>query len=214
MRRVAAVFFAGCALASGLHAAPPPKVEVGYRLAVNGLPVAEITQRLEHDGRSYRLTEKWKGKGAFQLRGDAERTSRGAVRGDGLRPQRFEDKRTGRDTRHASFDPAAKTPTLQRQDQLSLFWTFSFAPPRKLVQVKVADGERVSEYDYQPAGKERVKTPAGEFEAIKLIKKLDDPGDKATEIWISTERQVPVRILITDKDGKKFDQVAARISTQ
>ena len=212
MKRLAGLI-AGVVLGLGLHAAPPRKVEVGYQLAVNGLPIAEITQRLEHDGRSYRLTENWKGKGAFVRKGDATRTSHGVVGKDGLRPRHFEDKRTGRATQQVDFDPAAKKPTLQQQDQLSFVWTFAFVPPRKLVRVSVADGERVSEYDYQPAGKERVKTPAGEFDAIKLVKKRDDPEDKSTEIWLSTDRNIPVRILVVDK-GRRFDQVAARITTQ
>jgi hypothetical protein len=195
-------------------AAPPRKVEIAYQVLMNGLPIGEITQRLEHDGRSYRLTENWKGKGAFAMRGDAARASRGTISADGLRPQHFEDKRTGRTTRQADFDPGAKTPTLQRQDQLSLFWTFAFAPPRGLVRVNVADGERLSEYDYQPAGKERVKTPAGEFDALKFVKKRDDPEDKITEVWLSVDRQIPVRILVVDKGGKRLDQVAAKITTQ
>ena len=85
--------------------------------------LAEVNQRLEHDGRSYRLSETWKGKGMLALRGEATRSSQGAVAADGLRPRKFEDKRPGRETRQAEFDPAAKTPTLLRQDQLSFIWT-------------------------------------------------------------------------------------------
>ena len=36
-------------------AAPPQQVEIGYEIARNGLVLAEVTQRLEHDGRSYRI---------------------------------------------------------------------------------------------------------------------------------------------------------------
>src|SRR6185436_14998549 len=106
----------------------PPKVEIDYEIARNGLVMAEVSQRLEHDGRSYRLAETWKGKGILSVRGEANRSSQGAVVPDGLRPQKFEDRRPGRETKHADFDPAAKTATLLRQDQLSLLWTFAFAP--------------------------------------------------------------------------------------
>lgn len=207
------VGLAAASLAAAAHAVPPRPVEVEYRIVAGGLPIAEVRQRFEHDGRSYQLTETWKGKGAFALKGNATRTSKGAIVADGLRPQLFEDKRTGRGTQQASFDPAAKTPTLQRQDQLSLFWTFASAPPAKTVAVKVADGKHVADYAYQPAGKEKVKTPAGEFDAIKLVKKRDEPGDKGTEVWLSADRRIPVRVLITDKDGTKIDQVATKIST-
>jgi hypothetical protein len=194
-------------------AAPPRSVEIGYEIAQDGSVLAEVSQRLEHDGHSYRLTETWKGKGVYALGGEANRTSQGAVAADGLRPQKFEDKRPGRDTRHAEFDPAAKTPTLQRQDQLSFMWTLAFSPPRDTLTASVADGKRVTSYTYKVAGRERVQTPAGEFNALKLVKRTASPQDKATEIWLAIDRQyVPVRILVTDKDGKRLDQVAVRIS--
>lgn len=202
-------------LATPAAAAPPQRVEVVYELARNGMAVAEVAQRLEHDGRGYQLTENWRGKGVFSLRGDATRTSRGTVAADGLRPQQFEDRRSGREPRRVHFDPASKTATLQQQDQLSLMWSFAFAPPGKAVSVGVADGKRVSRYAYQPAGRERVKTPAGEFDAVKLVKRRDRPDDKATEVWLAADRQnLPVRILVVDKDGTRLDQVATRITAQ
>ena len=201
--------------ASVAVAAPPQRVEIGYEIARNGSVLAEVNQRLEHDGSSYRLSETWKGKGIYSLRGEAVRSSKGTVAADGLRPQKFEDKRPGRDTQQAEFDPAAKTATLLRQDQLSFIWSFAFAPPRDVVTASVSDGKRVTSYTYQAAGRERVKTPAGDFDALKLVKRRDNPQDKATEIWLAVDRQyIPVRILITEKDGTRLDQVAVKISPQ
>jgi hypothetical protein len=195
--------------------APPRSVEIGYELAQNGSVMAEVSQRLEHDGRSYRISETWKGKGILALRGEAVRSSQGAVVADGLRPQKFEDMRPGRETSHADFDPAAATPTLLRQDQLSFMWTLAFAPPRDTLTASVADGKRVTSYTYKVAGRERVHTPAGEFNALKLEKRKNNAGDKATEIWLAIDRQyIPVRILVIDKDGKRLDQVAAKISVK
>lgn len=201
--------------ATSVLAAPPQRVEITYEVNRNGLTLAEVTHRLEHDGRAYELTENWKGKGFLALKGDATRTSEGVIAADGLRPRKFEDKRSGRDTLHVDFDAAAKVPTLQQQDQLSLVWSFAFAPPAKEVSVSVADGKRVSHYTYQPAGRERVKTPAGEFDALKFVKKRDRPEDKVTEIWFAIERQyLPVRLLIVDKEGTRLDQVASKIVLQ
>jgi hypothetical protein len=197
-------------------AAPPQHVEIDYELARDGSVLANIRQRLDHDGRTYKLSETWKGKGLLSLRGEATRSSQGAVAPDGLRPQKFEDKRSGRETQHAEFDPAAKTGTLQRQDRLSFIWNFAFAPPGAAAATVVAtDGKSATTYVFQAAGRERVKTPAGEFEALKLVKRRDNPQDKATEIWLAADRQyIPVRILIIDKDGTRLDQLAAKISAQ
>ncbi|MEK6245377.1 MAG: DUF3108 domain-containing protein [Pseudomonadota bacterium] len=196
-------------------AAPPQRVEIGYEIARNGSVLAEVNQRLEHDGRSYRLSETWKGMGILSLRGEVTRSSEGAVVADGLRPQKFEDRRRGRDTLHVEFDPAARTATLLRQDQLSFIWTLAFAPPREAVTLSVSDGKRVASSTYRAEGRERVKTPAGDFDALKLVKRTDNPQDKATEVWLAVDRQyIPVRILVIDKDGTRLDQVAVKISVQ
>jgi len=209
------ISFAACGLVAAAVAAPPQRVEIGYELARNGLVIAEVNERLQHDGRTYQLSETLTGKGVFALRGEATRTSRGAIAADGLRPQKFEHKRSGRDTRHAEFDPAAKTPTLQRQDGLSFIWSFAFAPPKETVTVVVADGRRVTTYAFKVAGRERVRTPAGEFDALKLARRRDNPQDKAVEIWLAADRHyLPVRILVVDKDGTRLDQVAVKIAVK
>lgn len=195
-------------------AAPPHKVEISYALSRNGSAIAEVVDRLEHDGKTYKLEETLKGKGVFALKGEAKRSSTGAVAPDGLRPQKFEDKRKGREAQH-EFDPKAVTPTLQRQDQLSFVWTFAFAPPKGAVTISVADGKHVTTYTYEPAGRERVKTPAGEFDTLKLVKKKKEPQDKGTEIWLATDRQnLPVKIVVEDKDGTRLEQTATKIAAQ
>jgi len=201
--------------AAGAQAAPPQRVEIGFELSRNGTVVAEVTHRLEHDGRTYSLAENWSGRGLFALAGNANRTSRGSIVADGLRPVEFEDRRTRREPRRVEFNPADKAPTLERQDQLSLAWNFAFAPPRGTVTVRVADGKRVTAYVYKVAGRERVKTPAGEFDGLKIVKQKDNPEAKSTEIWLAADRgYLPVRVLIVDKEGTRMDQVAARISLQ
>lgn len=210
-----AISLAACGFAAAAAAAPPQRVEISYELLRNGALVAEVNGRLEHDGRAYRLSETWKGKDVFALRGEATRSSQGAVAADGLRPRKFEHKRSGRDTLHVEFDPAAKTPTLQRQDGLSFIWSFTFARPKKTANVTVADGKDVTTYAYQVAGRERVRTPAGEFNALKLVKRRDSPQDKVTEIWLAADRHyVPVRILVVDKDGTRVDQLAVKIAVR
>lgn len=205
-----AISLAGAALA-----APPQRVEVVYNLARNDLVLAEVTQKLEHDGKMYRLQESTKGKGAFSLRGEATRTSAGAVAADGLRPRSFEDKRSGRDTKKVDFDPAAKGPAMEQQDRLSFIWSLAFAPPKGAVTIKVKDGGGGPTYVYEPAGREKLRTPAGEFDTLKLVKRRDNPQDRVTEIWLAADRgYIPVRVLLVEKDGTRMDQVAAKVTTQ
>lgn len=201
--------------ALGAHAAPPQRVEIAWEVARGGAAVAEVTARLEHDGRSYRLSETWTGKGLYALRGEARRASRGTIAADGLRPLEFEDVRSGRDTRRVRFDPAAKKPTLEQQDRLSFVWSLAFKPPgAQALALRVADGKGIATYVYQAAGRERIATPAGEFDALKLVKRKNDPQDRSTEIWLAADRHfLPVRIVVTEKDGTRTEQVAVRIAT-
>ena len=202
-------------VAGAAQAAPPQRVEIGYEVSRNGTVIAEVTHRLVHDGKTYSLAESWKGRGLFALAGDANRTSRGSIAADGLRPAEFEDRRTRREPRRVEFGTADKVQTLERQDQLSLGWSFAFAPPRGTVTVRVADGKHVTAYVYKVAGRERVKTPAGDFDGLKLVKQKNNPEQKSTEIWLAADRgYLPVRVLIVDKEGTRMDQVATKISLQ
>jgi hypothetical protein len=146
-----------------------------------------------------------------------------------LRPLEFSDERTGRATSRAKFDWDANTLTMQykgdprtipmppnAQDRLSFLLAFAFTLETAYpLSVSVADGGSVSSYVFEVVGQERVKTPAGEFEATKLARRKDGPEDRrSTEIWLAHSRgNIPVRMLVTEKDGTRIDQVAVRIST-
>lgn len=228
--RTSILFLTSLSFAACAAAAPAQRVEIAYELSRNGSAIAELVERLEHDGKSYRLSAQMKGKGLMSLRGDATRSSRGAIAADGLRPAEFEDKRSGRDTARAKFDWQAKVLTLQAkegaaetkplsadmQDRLSFTYSFAFhVPGTAPVPLSITDGKGVSTSVYEPAGRETLKTPAGEFEALKLVRRKNNPDDRSSEIWLATKLGfVPVRILVVEKDGTRIDQVATRVSAQ
>ena len=207
------------------HAAPPGHVDIEYELRRNGSPIAEVHERLEHGNGSYQLTETWRGKGFYRLLGKAKRVSRGNVTAEGLRPLEFSDERTGRDTARAWFDWQAGTVTMQykgerhsrplpahAQDRLSFLLALSFVPEgEQPIVFNIADGKGgLSHHEYQVTGRERLKTPAGEFDAVKLLREKEN---ERAEIWLATQAgRLPVRILITESDGTRYEQVATRIS--
>jgi hypothetical protein len=214
--------------APATHAAPPAKLEITYEVSQDGTTIAELTERLEHGKGAYQLTETWRGRGIFSLlRGHIKRSSRGSVLSEGLRPIEYVDERTGREPARARFDWAARTLTQQyqgpaqsvqmppdAQDRLSFLLAFAFIPPTAApVSFSIADGKGVSRQIYEIVARERVSTPAGDFDAVKLARRKDGPDDKrATDIWLATEKShIPVRLLITEKDGSRINQVATRI---
>jgi hypothetical protein len=211
-------------------AAAPTRAEIGWEISRNGTVIAEAVDSLEQDGKTYSITSNWKGRGLLSLIGEARRSSRGVIVAGGLRPQEFEDVRTGRNTARASFDWALNTLTLQYKgparsapipanayDRLTQLYGFAFRAPGagEPVQMNVADGRGVSDYAFEVAGREALKTPAGEFETLKLVKRKSNPEDRSTEVWLALrQHHLPVRVLVVEKDGTRIDQIANRVSAQ
>ena len=218
--RTSILFLTGLSFALSGIAAPAQRVEIAYELSRNGSAIAELVERLEHDGKAYQLTARMKGKGLMALRGDAARSSRGAIAPEGLRPAEFEDKRRQAKTLtlQAKEGGPTETKTLPAdlQDRLSFTYSFAFRVPGSApVPLSITDGKGVSTSVYEPAGRETVKTPAGEFEALRMARKKNNPDDRSSEIWLATKLGfVPVRILVVEKDGTRIDQVATRVTAQ
>jgi hypothetical protein len=222
-------FFLLISLAAlAVQAAPPQRIEIASQILRNDSVVADVTYRLQHDGRTYRLTETWKGRGFFALAGSATRSSRGVISAQGLQPLEFADERTGRRTARALFDWKAKTVTLQYRgeprteplpphahDRLAFLFTFAFAPPAAAGSrfvFDLLDGRGQSHHIYEVDGRAKLKIPAGEFDAMKLVR---PDTDELTEIWLAVELgYLPVRVLGVNKDGTRYDQVAIQISTE
>jgi hypothetical protein len=210
-------------------AATPTRAQIGWEISRNGSAIAEAVDSLEQDGKTYSITSNWKGRGLLGL-GEVRRASRGTIVAGGLRPQEFEDARSGRDTARASFNWASNMLTLQYKgpaqstpipvnayDRLTQLYGFAFRAPGagEPVQMNVADGRSVSAYAFEVVGHEVLKTPAGEFETLKLVKRKSNPEDRSTEIWLALKQHhLPVRVLVVEKDGTRVDQVAKRVSAQ
>lgn len=217
---ISAALWAGAA-----SPAPPVRVELSYDILRNGTTIAEVSYLLQHDGRNYHITETSKGRGLLALRGTTRRTSQGVVAAEGLRPTEFIDERTGRNTARATFDWHGKTITLQYKgeprteplpeqahDRLAFIFDFAFAPLRRgAVAFDLLDGRGLSRHVYAPAGRERITTPLGEFDTVKFVRGTEE---ERTEIWLADALSyLPLRILVMEKNGTRYDQVTTKIAT-
>ena len=207
------------------HAEPPPQLEIVFTLSRNGSPMAEVVERLEYAQGNYKLTETWKGRGVYALLGTARRVSQGSLGDGALRPREFFDERSGRDTARAWFDWKAQTLTMQyqgnkaseplppnAQDRLSFLFALSLVPGKaESVSYSVADGKGLSRHIYKVVARERIRTPVGEFNTVKVARQGD--GRESAELWLAAERgYVPVRLLVVEKDGTRYEQLVTRIS--
>jgi hypothetical protein len=214
--------------AAGLaQAALPANVEIEYDLSCDGKALADVVERLEQGGGSYQLTETWKGKGLYALLGTAKRTSRGSISEGVLRPLEFADERSGRDTARAWFDWQAKTVTMQykgnwgtepmppnTQDRLSFLLALALMPGKsQSVKFSIFDGRGQSRHEYEVGGSERLATPAGEFDTVKITRRYEAGAKDRAELWLAAgQGYLPVRLLAVEKDGTRCEHVAKRIS--
>ncbi len=225
-------FIASCLFAGVCAAQPPHKLSLVYEVSYNGIVAAELTEVLEHDGKHFSLSSEGRGKGigALLYHGAAKRSCRGEVTDAGLRPLEYRDQRGDKPPALARFDWVRKTLTqehdgknettsmpLPLQDRLSFLYNFAFqsAPaldPGKEIKVTLTDGKGLTRFEYKVAGREMLKTPAGELDTVHLVKQRENKDDKGTELWFARERNyLPVRILVIEKDGVRIDQVLTRI---
>lgn len=213
-------------VAAAAQVAPPPRVEIEYDLRRNDGTMAHVVERLEHGNGVYRLHETWRGRGVYALLGRARRSSEGTLGPDGPRPNEYIDERSGRDTQRVSFDWNAGTITRRykgatrtepvpadTQDRLSFLLALSLLSQREQpISFHVADGRGMSHHTYKPKGREKLSTPAGEFETLKVARRNEGSGD-VVEIWLAADRGfLPVRIVVVEKDGTRYEHVATRIS--
>lgn len=200
--------------------------EIDFEVTCEGTAVAEVTERLEISGASYQMTETSKGKGIFALLGSAKRTSRGNIKDGVLQPLEFADERTGRDTARVWFDYQAKTITMQysgkkgsewmppnSQDRLSFLLAVTMMPGRATnMKLSIFDGKGQSRHEYDVGARERVKTPAGEFDAVKITRRTE-PGQKdSAHLWVAADFGLPVKLVHVERDGRSCEHVAKRIS--
>jgi hypothetical protein len=216
-------------VAATVHAELPARLEVAYELKRNGSAIADVVERLEYANGAYQLTETWKGRGLYALLGSARRVSQGSIVDGALRPREFFDERSGRDTARAWFDWNKKVLTMQYkgerkaeplfpdgQDRLSFLLALSLLPAGGsdgIVSYHIADGKGISYHRYRVIGRERIRVPAGEFDAVH-VERVREPNEKDTaELWLAAELgYIPVRLLDVEKDGTSYEQVATRVS--
>ena len=224
---VACLLWASVAPGAG-GAALPAKVTLHYDVIMHGVSLAEGIETLEQDGKTYRITSEAKGKGivAMLYRGAIKRMARGSIEPHGLHPAEFVDQRADREPARALFDWDKKTVTrihdgkseivglpADASDRLSFFYQFAFVPlPVRDIRVTAMDGKGVTRFHFLPGVREKLATPIGELDTVKFTKQKDGPDDKGTEVWFaSAYHNLPVRILITEKNGDRADQVISRI---
>lgn len=230
----AAVFaLAVAASVPSAGAATPGAIAARYEVRMNGLEVARLEESYTRENDAYRLTSESTPRGLFALvPALALRfVSTGSVTPRGLRPQRFEGWRGKNEQPEvaAEFDWKARELQLLHegrndtkplapgtQDRLSVMYDFMFAVPRAsgTVDVAVTNGRGISLYTYTVTRDVEIDTPLGRLATVHLVKGREAGGSQ-NEIWLSTAHaHVPVRMIIVERDGTRYEQIATELTIQ
>jgi len=212
------------------NASPPASVTASYDVYQNGLPVAVVQEAFEKDGARYRIVSESNPAGLLALfvRTRIKMHSSGAVTPAGLRPEQFDYGRLDDASKNVSaafdwragqvrltFDGRSEIIALPQdtQDRVSLMYQFMFLPAEKLsdLDFHMTNGKKIEPYRYRLAGTELIDTPLGKLNTLRLVKQRE-PDDNAVEVWLAPDRNFfPVRLLILENDGSKFEQVITRL---
>ncbi|QDD66424.1 DUF3108 domain-containing protein [Herbaspirillum seropedicae] len=205
----------------------PPSAELNYSiqakqsgLDVKGQGLVKWTQTKT----SYSVTSETR---AMLLGKILEATSEGAVDAYGLAPDRFVEKRLrrepstttfNREQNKITFTQSAESYPLQggEQDRTSITWQFVAIARANAAKMKpgsewnffVAGQRDAEQWTFKVVGREKIRTPLGETEALHLFRAPppDDQGQKL-DIWLAPKMEwYPVRLKFTDPDGDYIEQ--------
>ena len=228
---LAALLAACVAGAIATDVSPPNAVRASYDVYKNGLHIFTAEESFDRDGSSYRIVSESTPAGLFALfvRTRARIVSSGAITAGGLRPEQFEYGRLDDPGKNVSdrFDWDAGVLRMNyegqsltvpvsagAQDRLSVMYQFMFLPAERLHELAfqmTSNGKKIDHYRYQLAGAEPLDTPLGRIDTLHLVKQRD-PGENGVEIWLARDRhQFPVKLVILENDGSKFEQLITRL---
>jgi len=225
------VLAAALLLAGGPAAAIPPSFTARYEVSHSGLTLGEATVRYQQIGADrYRYSSVTRPVGITTMFYNAqiEELSEGRITSDGFKPERYEYDRTGSRAREASlvfdwqalkvrndvegksWDMKIPADALDRMvSQLQLMR--DLAESEQNLTYRVADGGKLRVFVLQVLGRERIDTPYGRLETVKIIRKVDT-NRRSTVFWCAPAlHYMPVRIDHREK-GENFRMTLANLT--
>lgn len=220
---LAAAIVTACSVrAAAAVDAPLPVLNLVYSVNYGGIGAGEADVSLKPDAKAgcYIYETKTRPVGFIKmLFGSPNQISRFCVEGGVVRSQRFESvlqkddeqsyvldfdyaKRQVTDENGAVREiPAEAVDSFALQQAVRL-WVAKHAadssPP--IAEFTMVDRKNLTHYQLKLAGRETIKTPAGDFDTIRL-ERIDNP-DKVGRFWLAAERDwMPVKI--QTKSGNK-----------
>jgi hypothetical protein len=213
--------------------AVPDRIAAEYQLTNSGLTIGHVTESYVRKGDTYEILSVSRSEGLLKVLYDEQITlqSSGRVGPEGLKPLRFEERRTREPKRDvsATFDwdrgvmnsryrgEATEQPLPPgTQDRISMMYQFMYARagPGNLV-LAMSNGRKVELYTYRFVDTVRIATPAGEFDTLHFERVTTEKNDRHVEVWLAKEPQnFPVRVVFDDPRGVRVEQALVALRTE
>ncbi|HSN20610.1 MAG TPA: DUF3108 domain-containing protein [Usitatibacter sp.] len=208
----------------------PERLSIDYRLTA-GLLDAHATYRWRRKGDVYRITGEGEAVGFFRLfmEGQIFQESEGTITAAGLRPERFLEKRSGREDEGLEFDWLKHTVTLERGDDrktaplagdtvdwLTMIFELAHVPPRARgagLNLHVYTQRKLYDFDLKVLGLEEIEIPLGKVRALHL-RHVDPDDGRTIDVWLGVDQHyLPVKLRYpVAKMQLMVEQSAARIT--
>lgn len=101
------------------------------------------------------------------------------------------------------------------QDKISyqLQLAIDVANGRTPLKYQVADGKKIREYEFEIAGREKLKTPMGLIETIKVQRVRAEDAERVTNIWFAPEwNYALVKLMQQEDNGKSYQITLTKLS--
>jgi len=160
-----------------------------------------------------------------------EEYSRFSQSGNRLTPQHYDYQKSGlgRDRHTAlNFENAQqrvvnvhdKSRTIENapahiQDKISyqLQLALDVAAGKKTLEYDVADGKKIRHYEFRIAGREKIKTPMGLVDTIKVQRVRAQDAARVTNIWFAPEwNYALVKLMQREDNGKSYQITLTNLS--
>ena len=225
-RSIAAAALLAPALSVMAAAPPAPQsVSASYNVLRNGGHVAVMHELFEAADGRYRIASESHAIGLLAIFAPhpLRVTSSGRLTGAGLQPLHFEGRRGDDDPRRvrADFDwKGAQLKVLRSgrnevlplppgtQDQLSIMYQFMFLAPdgTRELHLSRTTGRRLEQHRYTVRAGVEIDTPLGRMSTVHLVRQ-HTPEESGVEIWLAPQhRYLPMKMLILDDDGTRYEQ--------
>jgi hypothetical protein len=213
-------------------AAAPRSIQSVYDLHYGGGRIGEVTESFTRDDGHYSIesTARAIGPLALILPGPLVLSSKGEITAEGLRPIAFHSRQGNNEKKKyfADFRWGEGVLKLHKHnkteqhdlrpgtfDTLSLIYQFLFEPPigKGRTNFFLTTGRKLQPYAYRIVGEEKIKTPLGTINAIRIAKLTTSPEDSSYDVWFDKDRHfVPVRVVAKDDEGRMVEQVLRSIT--